>query len=179
LKELLPWIPIAVSLFVYLTTYSMPRLLPFFMEPTPVDYQVELEEGTLHPYNESSVEAGSIQTLEDYQNREESPMMARYHNESFVNLQVSHMDRGAASNSSVPSTHGSDIVLDDQGHVNLAPRRCVSPTGGAIFTSPPKTSSETGYPTPRFAAGSSEPFRLENIDIQQPSSAESETPLLE
>jgi hypothetical protein len=169
----------------------MPRLMPFFMEPTPVDYQVELEEGTRHPYNESSVEAGSIQTSEDFQNREESPMLARYHNESFVNLQVSHMDRGAACSASVPSTHGSDIDLDDQGRVNVAPRRCVSPNSVAIFNSPPKTSSETGYPTPRFAAGSSEPFRPGNTDPQQPSSqdtqaarcassrsSESKTPLL-
>jgi hypothetical protein len=132
LRELVPWMPLALSLLLLLTTYSLPRLWPNFMESAQVDQQLALEEGLFqlpHGANEDTIR--SVQIREGYEPRDQYHMVTRCCDRAIQEHQVCHMSRSASRVSRFSSLHESDVDLNEPLSYPLTRR--VSPSRPSVF----------------------------------------------
>jgi hypothetical protein len=117
LGDLVPWMPMVLSIFLLLTAYTMPRFWTHYQGYSAVgnsDQDVSLEEGRSRQYCGSSrAMSGHVQTREPYLQREGSPVMGQYRPPWFRQHQVSHMTRPASRLSRFQSEHDSDIDLHE------------------------------------------------------------------
>jgi hypothetical protein len=144
LGELVPWIPIALLLLLLLTTYSLPRLWPNFRDYAPVDQEGALEEGLSQLAHGSTVETGgSVQTCENRENQDESPLVTHCCEQSFQEHQISHMSRSASRLSRFSSVHGSDIDLEP---MSYPLKRWVSPSRAGVFMNVARAFQDHEYP---------------------------------
>ena len=150
LYDLVPWIPMALCLFLMVTAYSLPYFLPRF-GITPTDRamhnQIALEDGLRYLDEDLEVEPGSIQAMESLPEQEESPMLAR-----FDEHEISNMSRSESRLSRFTSHSDSDIDLEDNMQTaNVSLHRMVSSSReGYCMSGLPQTSSDSGYPSSRF-----------------------------
>lgn len=191
LRELVPWIPIALLLLLLLTTYSLPRLWPRLNNYAPVDQEGALEEGLSQLAHGSAVETGgSVQTRESRENRDEFPLALVTHccAQNFQEHQISHMSRSASRLSRFSSAHGSDIDLEP---ASYQMKRWVSPSRAGVFMNVARAFEDHEYPPMGLPVGSTWPCahcrstdeRSCSPDSQRadysPTSARSGSPLLE
>lgn len=148
----------------WLTTYSIPQLLKRLTEFHLAGPQISHKDETPQVYRGLYAEPDSIQSPEEYQNREESvtdillPTYLRDH------LLV-HMERSASCQSRMFSAHDSDIDLDEHMEPTaVALERMVSQEIGVFFTPSPQAFLDT-----RKAAVSSQPFHHQGDDESQSS----------
>jgi hypothetical protein len=117
LGDLVPWMPMVLSIFLLLTAYTLPRFWTHNQGYSAVgnsDEDVSLEEGRSHQYRGSSRPmSGYVQTREHYQSREGSPVIGQYWPPWFRQHQVSHMSRPTSGLSGFASEHDSDIDLHE------------------------------------------------------------------
>ena len=186
LKELVPWLPTALCLFILLTVYFFPKLRNSLRGDHGT--HIDLEDGRPFGYHGTPVEPGSIQSDQDFHNRHQSLGVNRWldYDISFtggIGRQESPHSRG-------PSARESDIDLEDRQSVaRIVAQRMISPSRPGYNTGNlPQTASENGVPSQGFpTAGScqSRDYRQcslspESIVVEGPSStsAASERPLL-
>ena len=103
LPELVPWLPLSISVYFLLTVFSAPRVHEFFT-PTE-DFDILMEEGQCRTSARTPVEPGSIQSDEDIQSHQETfenTLRLQNHNLSFM---------GPASQFSGGSSHSNSIIL--------------------------------------------------------------------
>jgi hypothetical protein len=187
LKELVPWLPTALCLFILLTVYFFPKLRQSLRGGNGI--QIAMEEGRPFGYHGTPVEPGSIQSEEDIRSRYHSLEVNRWL--EYDTAYAGGMGRPASRHSAGLSTRESDIDLEDRQSVaRIVAQRMISPSRpGYNMNNVPQTASENGFPSQRFAqAGSSNQPRdyrprslsPESIVVEVPSStaAESERPLL-
>lgn len=190
LKELVPWLPLALALFVLLTVYFFPKLRQLFSRDS--ETLIAMEEGQGYPLYGTPVEPGSVQSDEDIRSRQRSLEVDRW-----LEYDISHVGgigRPASRHSGRLSTRESDIDLDDsQSVARLVAQRMVSPSRQTYnISNLPRTALESGFSTQRPTA-MAPPSQLnqprdyqqrslspESIVVEGPSStsAESERPLL-
>jgi hypothetical protein len=132
LRELVPWMPIALSLLLLLTTYSLPRLWPNFKESVNVDQQIALEEGLFRvPRGADEDTIRSVQTREGYEPRDQFHMETHCCDRGIQEHQVCHMSRSASRVSRFSSLHESDVDLNEP--LNYPLTRRVSPSRPSVF----------------------------------------------
>jgi hypothetical protein len=140
LKELVPWLPPALCLFVLLTVYFFPKLRQTSSgnNGTPN----AMEEGRSFGFYGTPVEPGSVQSDEDNRSHQWNPEVNRWlgHDTSYAG----GIGRPASRQSGLLSNRGSDIDLDDSQSV---PR-----LSSQIVVSPSRQAYEIRLPTQRFAA---------------------------
>lgn len=124
LKELVPWLPIALCLFILLTVFFFPKVRRIFNGGGGDEPQFAMEEGRALRFAHSigtSVEPGSIQSEEDNRSQQQSLNVAHW-----IDHETSHMrgvDWSTSQQDTRLSTRGSDIDLDERQSVaSTAPR---------------------------------------------------------
>ena len=150
LKELVPWLPLALCLFVLLTVYFFPKLKQSLSGNNEV--QNSMEEGRTRGFYGTPVEPGSIQSEEEIQRGRWSPQVNQWLEHDTSHAGGRDIERPGSSGRL--SAHQSDIDLDDRQTVpRLFSQRMVSPGRQSYnMSSLPRTTSDSGFPTPRFAA---------------------------
>ena len=148
LKELVPWLPLAVCLFVLLTVTLFPKLRQSLSGDNGT--QIAMEEGRLPGFYGSLVEPGSVQSEEDTNIHQWNPDV-----EIWLEHDISYT--GGADRLTSPgrlSHRGSDIDLDDRQSVaRFVAKRMVSPSRQAYnINSLSQITPDNGFPTQRFAA---------------------------
>ncbi|RFU32444.1 hypothetical protein B7463_g3863, partial [Scytalidium lignicola] len=177
LKELVPWMPAIVSLFLFLTVYFGPILKAFISGDNP-DEDMTLEEGSYYSLNG---EPGSLRSLNN-------SIVPRNGSFSVANqwLQhdISHMSR---SEFSFPdhSPHSSDIDLNEGlASCIVTAQRMASPIraafqSGAIPQSPPPFGNPDSHfpdlPLTRSEPESSDQLHLPGTEVAQHSPSSSAT----
>jgi hypothetical protein len=186
LKELIPWLPTALCLFILLTVYFFPKLRQSLRGDNGT--QIAMEEGRAFGYHRTPVEPGSIQSEEDIRSRNQSLDVARWL--EYDTAHAGGIGQPASRQFGALSVRESDIDLEDRQSVaRIVAQRMISPTRpGYNISSLPQTATGNGFPSQRFATtGScSQPrdYRprspAESVVVEVPSSIadESERPLL-
>lgn len=121
LRDLVPWMPIVLSLFLLLTTYTLPRFWPGpdYQGYSPIDRESSLEEGHSQQSRRSSRSASRHDPArENYESHEGFPIMTQYRPQWFPQWfrehQVSHMSRPTSRSSRFPTEErDSDIDLHE------------------------------------------------------------------
>jgi hypothetical protein len=150
LKELVPWLPLALCLFVLLTVYFFPRLRQSLSGNN--EEQISMEEGRTRGFYGTPVEPGSIQSEEEIQSRRWNPQVDHWLEHDTSHTGGRDIERPGSSGRL--SARQSDIDLDDRQTVpRLFSQRMISP-GWQVYnmSNLPRTASDSGFPTQRFAA---------------------------
>ena len=121
LKDLVPWMPIVLSLFLLLTAYTLPRFWPRsdYQGYSPINREISLEDGhSQRSRGSSRATPWHVQTRENSRSREGSPIMVQYRPHWcphwFQEHQVSHMSRPTSRSLRFPSEQrDSDIDLSE------------------------------------------------------------------
>jgi hypothetical protein len=138
LTELVPWIPLALCLFVLLTVYFFSKLRHSLRADNQA--QIAMEEG--RGFHGTPVEPGSVQSDEVSQTLRWSQEMNRR-----LEFDISHtggIDRPGSSE--ILSSRESDIDLDsNQSVARIIVQRMVSQSGQAVISSLLQTASADGF----------------------------------
>lgn len=112
LKDLVPWLPVGLSLLLILTTYTLPHFWPTFNDSGPVDHHILLEEGLTSFADGSDVgSTDSIPRFQDFDNQDGSPRGIPCREHSTQDHHVSHMSRPASRSCTLSSVHDSEHIL--------------------------------------------------------------------
>ncbi|KAH9220307.1 hypothetical protein DL95DRAFT_456458 [Leptodontidium sp. 2 PMI_412] len=168
LKELTPWIPIALCLLYLLTAFSLPRLHEAFKDPVP---EVDMEEGHSNAFRGPTGVPRSVRSDELHRPRERSLEM-----DQLLILNIAEMGRPESRLSRGFSVHDSDIDLNDYAQTaGIALRRMVSPSRENYI---PRTSSHgalhtyfSGYPQGFLANRPSSDHTSQDMNYSQRSSS--------
>lgn len=182
LTELVPWMPIAFSLLLLLTSYSLPRFCSNFDDYIPLHQQTSLEDGPSQSrYGSSVATLGSgRQTCSTHGSRDGPPPLADWPERCLREYQVAHMSRSTTHMSQLPSVHESDIDLNESMSLPTPQRVSQWTTLLPNTAQPGPELQAAGMPPTSTYLSRDGPSTSSTEDAQCPStSARSGSPLLE
>ena len=159
LKELVPWLPTSLCLFVLLTVYFIPTIREALN--TEETTQISMEEGRSFIFPATPVEPGSVQSEGETMSRQQSLDMQRW-----LSYDISFMGRPESLYSGGQSSPESNIDLEEAYRLpRIVAQRMVSRSQpGYTVSSLLRTSSDSNFPLRRFSAAAPRSQRIQPRD---------------